>query len=220
MPGLLIACKQKNHKLKLQLKQEILSKKPDINKKIIQAFFKIDRKKLLPHVTIDELYKNKTHFLINYQVSSQPLVNVVIAEELKIKKGTTILEIGAGSGIQAALFEHLGAKVYTIELSRVLTKQTSKALKELGYKNITIISGDGFLGWPDHKKIFDRIVLTCSYHKIPSQLIPQLKEGGYLLLPLGKRNSNQKLVRYKKINGKMILDKIIMDVAFVPLLKH
>ena len=125
-----------------------------------------------------------------------------------------VLEIGTGSGYQAAVLSGLVQEVYTIEIVESLGKRAAKTLKRLKYENVHTKVGDGYLGWPEHAP-FDKIIVTCSPEKVPQALVDQLKEGGRMVIPVGERYQ-QTLYLLKKTDGKM-LRETLLPVIFVPM---
>ncbi len=149
------------------------------------------------------------------QTISQPYIVAFMTQSLNLKKTDKILEIGTGSGYQAAVLAEIVARVYTIEIIPSLAKKAAGLLQSLAYTNIEVKAGDGFFGWPEAAP-FDAIILTCSAEKIPQALIDQLKEGGRIILPLGRRNAIQSLILATKRSGKLDKEKIL-PVRFVPM---
>ena len=139
-----------------------------------------------------------------------------MTELLALKGKEKVLEIGTGSGYQATILAELAKEVYTIEILEPLANRAKKLLKELGYSNVYVRHGDGFLGWPEFAP-FDAIIVTCAPEEIPAPLIEQLAEGGRLVIPVGGFRQELKLVEKKK--GKM-LTKDIIPVRFVPMLRE
>ena len=150
------------------------------------------------------------------QTISQPYIVALMTELLALKGGERILEIGTGSGYQAAVLAELAKEVYTIEIMEPLARQSEKLLKEMGYSNIRVKFGDGFLGWPEFSP-FDGIIVTCAPEKIPPPLLGQLAEGGRLVIPVGVHWQDLKLVR--KIEGR-IQETDVIPVRFVPMLRE
>jgi len=150
------------------------------------------------------------------QTISQPYIVALMTELLELKGNEKILEIGTGSGYQAAVLAELAEKVYTIEIIEPLARNSEKLLRDLGYKNIQVKYGDGYFGWPKYAP-FDAIIVTCAPEDIPTPLIEQLVEGGRLVIPVGEKWQELKLV--KKIKGKIITENII-PVRFVPMLRN
>ena len=150
------------------------------------------------------------------QTISQPYIVALMTELLALKGGERILEIGTGSGYQAAVLAELAKEVYTIEIMEPLARQSEQLLKEMGYSKIRVKFGDGFLGWPEFSP-FDGIIVTCAPEKIPPPLLGQLAEGGRLVIPVGVHWQDLKLVR--KIEGR-IQETDVIPVRFVPMLRE
>lgn len=127
------------------------------------------------------------------------------------------MEIGTGSGYQTAILAEIAKEVYSIEIIEDLAKRAERILKKLGYRNVHIKLGDGYNGWPE-KAPFDAIIVTCAPQKIPEPLIEQLKDGGRMVIPVGRRYGIQRLILVKKVNGK-IQKRIITFVRFVPMIR-
>ncbi len=185
------------------------------DERVIKAMRKVERHKFVPsnyaHIAYDD------HPLpIGYeQTISQPYIVAFMTEALQLKKTDRVLEIGTGSGYQAAILAEICDSVYTIEIIEELAIQADLTLKQLGYKNIFVRHGDGYLGWPE-KAPFDAIIVTCSPTKIPEPLKDQLKEGGRMIIPVGQYMYNQELVIVKKVDGQL-MQKAILPVRFVPM---
>ncbi|AHW59424.1 protein-L-isoaspartate(D-aspartate) O-methyltransferase [Draconibacterium orientale] len=149
------------------------------------------------------------------QTISQPYVVAYMTEILELKRSDQVLEIGTGSGYQAAILAQLCDSVFTIELFEELSKSATKVFRKLEYNNIYSRVGDGYLGWPE-KAPFDAIIVTCSPSHVPEPLQEQLAEGGSMIIPVGAGNI-QKLVLLQKKKGK-IRKKDVLPVRFVPML--
>ncbi len=149
------------------------------------------------------------------QTISQPYVVALMTESLRLKSGDRVLEIGTGSGYQAAVLAGIVSEVFTIEIRKPLAVRAEKTLDELGYRNVKIKTGDGYFGWPQHAP-FDAIIITAAANHIPPLLIGQLKEGGRLIVPLGSTVYFQMLTVATKRGGE--LDVVQMcPVSFVPM---
>jgi len=149
------------------------------------------------------------------QTISQPYIVALMTQSLELTGKETVLEVGTGSGYQAAVLSHLAAKVYSIEISEPLVKKASELLRRLGLTNVEVKCGDGYFGWPD-KAPFEAIVVTCAAKEIPEPLVDQLGEGGRLVIPVGETSEVQTLTLVRKIKGKPRIEQITM-VRFVPM---
>ena len=148
------------------------------------------------------------------QTISQPYIVALMTESLKLQGDEKVLEIGTGSGYQAAILAELAKKVYTIEIIPGLAKRAEKTLKKLGYENIEVKYGDGYLGWPEYAP-FDAIIVTAAPDHIPQPLIDQLVEGGRMVIPIADTYP-QRLTLIQKKKGK-IIQEVITGVMFVPM---
>jgi len=148
------------------------------------------------------------------QTISPPFVVAYMTEQLDPLPTDRVLEIGTGSGYQAAVLSPLVAEVYSIEIVEPLGRNAEKVLKKLKYRNVFTKVGDGYQGWPD-KAPFDKIIVTCSPENVPQPLVEQLKEGGRMVIPLGERYQ-QSLYLYRKENGKLVREALL-PTLFVPM---
>ena len=149
------------------------------------------------------------------QTISQPYIIGLMTQSLQLKNRDRVLEIGTGSGYQAAVLAEIVKDVYSIEIKEKLAKKAADLLNFLGYTNVTVKSGDGYYGWEEYAP-FDAIILTCAAEKIPLPLIEQLKEGGKIILPLGRKFQTQNLVLGVKKGGAIKKGGLI-PVRFVPM---
>jgi protein-L-isoaspartate(D-aspartate) O-methyltransferase len=149
------------------------------------------------------------------QTISQPYIVALMTQILQIQPGERVLEIGTGSGYQAAVLAELTDQVYTIEIRETLTREAAQRLKELGYDKVRVKYGDGYFGWEEAAP-FDAIIVTCAANHIPPPLIKQLKEGGRLVIPLGSTTYFQTLTLLTKKMGKTDIQHLL-GVAFVPM---
>ena len=149
------------------------------------------------------------------QTISQPYIVGLMTQSLELNKSNRVLEIGTGSGYQAAVLSEIVKHVYSIEINGILAQKSAQLLKSLGYKNVSVKEGDGYYGWEEHSP-FDAIIITCSAEKIPPPLIKQLKNGGKIILPMGNEFQIQNLVLGIKKENIIITDRII-PVRFVPM---
>lgn len=150
------------------------------------------------------------------QTLDRPYEDAVMLSVLEISPTDKVLEVGTGSGYLTSLFSKLAKDVYSIEIEPEVSKATQKVIEKLGYSNIHLRVGDGFLGWPEFAP-FDVILLTCSPPKLPKPLEEQLTEGGRMLIPMGGAQRFQDLVLYKKVNGKLIEVRHVAPTLFSPM---
>ncbi|MGC8823262.1 MAG: protein-L-isoaspartate(D-aspartate) O-methyltransferase [Bacteroidales bacterium] len=188
------------------------------DKKVIAAMQKVERHRFVPDEYQSMAYNDHPLPIGYEQTISQPYVVAFMTEALQLKPTDRVLEIGTGSGYQAAILAEICDSVFTIEIVPELAQTASKLLKQLGYKNIEVKCGDGYQGWPQ-KAPFDAIIVTCSPTKIPQPLKDQLKEGGRMIIPVGSPESGQQLYLIKKEKGRLI-EKAILPVRFVPMINY
>jgi protein-L-isoaspartate(D-aspartate) O-methyltransferase len=152
------------------------------------------------------------------QTISQPAVVAFMTQSIRPRPGMRVLEVGTGSGYQAAVLAETGARVWTIEIFRVLAVQARARLARLGYREVTVLHGDGYAGWPDAAP-FDAIVVTAGADSIPPPLIEQLAAGGRLVMPVGDPFLDQELVMLEKDAQGRVASRRLLPVRFVPLLR-
>jgi protein-L-isoaspartate(D-aspartate) O-methyltransferase len=184
------------------------------NSEILRTMRKVPR-----HLFVPKEYSNDAYgdfpLPIGYgQTISQPYIVAYMTEVARPNKKKKALEIGTGSGYQAAILAEIADTVYTIEIVPELAAESTTRLRNLGYKNIIVKSGDGYIGWSEHAP-FDIIIVTAAVDEIPKPLIDQLAENGRLVIPVGKPGALQDLVLLVKRNGK-IEKKQLTIVRFVP----
>ncbi len=184
------------------------------DKEVIRAMLKVERHRFVPAYYSAQAYDDNPLPIGYSQTISQPYIVAFMTEAVNPKKGDKILEIGTGSGYQAAVLAEIVDHVYTVEIVEPLGLRANHILNELVYKNISVKIGDGYNGWQEHAP-FDGIVVTAAPDYIPSPLFQQLKEGGKMVIPVGKASSIQELLIIEKRNGKMV-KKRVMSVRFVP----
>lgn len=183
------------------------------DEKVLAAMEKVERHRFVPERYREVAYEDTPLPIGEGQTISQPYIVGLMTELLELKGNEKVLEIGTGSGYQAAILAELARDVYTIEIIKVLAERAEKRLKESGYKNIKVKYGDGYLGWKENAP-FDGIIITCAPPYIPKPLLEQLAEGGRMVIPVGDYYQELKLVR--KVHGK-IIEKSIAPVRFVPM---
>jgi protein-L-isoaspartate(D-aspartate) O-methyltransferase len=186
------------------------------NSLTIKAMEKVPRHLFVPPEYVDRAYEDNPLPIGFEQTISQPFIVAYMTEIAKPEKWKKVLEIGTGSGYQAAVLAEIVDTVYTIEIIPELAKQATARLAKMGYKNIVTKLGDGYKGWKEHAP-YDIIIVTAADDHIPQPLIDQLSENGRLIMPIGSPSSAQQLVLATKKNGKIEKRKLAM-VRFVPLL--
>ena len=181
-----------------------------------EALGTVQRHRLVPAGEASRAYRNHPLPIGNGQTISQPYIVALSADLLNPKPGDTVLEVGTGSGYQAAVLAHLVARVYSVELLPSLGNEARQRLAELGYGNVEVRIGDGYAGWPE-KAPFDGIVVTAAAPSVPQALVDQLKPGGRMVIPVGGDGEMQFLkVLTKRADGG-VDEKRVLPVRFVPL---
>ena len=183
------------------------------DEKVLEAMRKVPRHLFVPSEYQDQAYGDYPLPIGYNQTISQPYIVALMTELLEIKPQDKILEVGTGSGYQAAILAELASEVYSIEIKEPLAKSAEKILSELGYNSIKVRAGDGYFGWPEAAP-FGGIIVTAAPEQVPQPLIDQLAEGGRLVVPEGK--FFQELVVYQKSGGKTKRREVI-PVRFVPM---
>lgn len=183
---------------------------------VLKAMGKIPRHLYVPSEVRSRAYGDHPLPIGEGQTISQPYVVALMTESLKLRPSDRVLEIGTGSGYQAAVLAEIVKEVYTIEIRRPLAERAAKTLAEQGYKNVKVRHADGYFGWEEAAP-FDAIIITASANHIPPPLIKQLKEGGRLIIPLGSTLYHQTLTLAVKKKGELDLIQL-GGVAFVPMI--
>ena len=186
------------------------------NNDVLAAMRAIPRHMFVPKPLQSVAYANRPLPIGSGQTISQPFIVAYMTEKLEIKKGDKVLEIGTGSGYQAAVLSELTPHVYSIEILKKLGKMQGKRLHELGYKTITFKIGDGYHGWEEHAP-FDAIMVTCASGHIPQPLLKQLKPGGRMIIPVGGVYDVQMLLSVAKDLAGEIKTRQLLPVRFVPM---
>ncbi len=181
---------------------------------VLQAMQKVKRHLFVPEDRRHMAYQDRPLSIGYGQTISQPYIVALMTQLAQVEKEHKVLEIGTGSGYQAAVLAELGKKVYSVEIIPELASRARNRLQELGYSNVQVRTGDGFQGWKEHAP-FDRIIVTCAPPQIPQPLLQQLAPGGRLLIPVGENRQKLKLLKKSK-QGK-IEKKDVLAVRFVPM---
>lgn len=182
---------------------------------VVAAMQKVKRHLFVPPSQTVNAYLNRPLPIGYGQTISQPLIVAMMTDLMQLKKDDKVLEIGTGSGYQAAILAEIVKSVYSIEIIHPLGKQAAKRLKLLGYKNIEVKLGDGYYGWPE-EALFDAIIVTAAASHVPPPLLKQLKPGGKMLIPLGMHFMAQYLMLIEKQMNGSVTSKQILPVRFVP----
>jgi protein-L-isoaspartate(D-aspartate) O-methyltransferase len=185
------------------------------DEKILEAFRNVERHRFVLPRYIPYAYNDTPLPIDEGQTISQPYIVAFMTDVLNLKKSEKVLEIGTGSGYQAAILAELCDSVFTIEIFETLGEKASSLLQELGYTNIWCKVGDGYKGWPEHAP-FDAIIVTCAPGNIPAPLKDQLAEGGRMIIPVGN-DPVQHLLLLKKRKEKITRESIL-PVRFVPMI--
>ncbi len=180
----------------------------------LKAMANVPRHQFVPENIREYAYRDGALPIGNSQTISQPYIVAFMTESLQLKSGDRVLEIGTGSGYQAAILAKIVDSVYTIEIIKDLATTAKDRLKKLGYSNVVVKWGDGYHGWPT-KAPFDAIMVTAGADSIPQPLLDQLKVGGKMIIPVGPYNSVRQLVLAHKKKNK-ITTQNLMAVRFVP----
>lgn len=200
------------HQREMMVKQQIISR-GIIDKKVLSAMRKVPRERFVSLKNIDFAYEDRPLSIGQGQTISQPYIVALMTENLNLTGNEKVLEIGTGSGYQAAVLSEIVKEVYSIEIIEKIYKRVKESLS--GRKNIKISNHDGSKGWKKYAP-YDRIIVTAAPGSIPASLTDQLKDGGIMVIPVGQRGWDQKLIKViKEKNG--ITKTRICDVAFVPL---
>jgi|SRR5262245_13848655 len=190
--------------------------RPAFSTRVMLAMNKVPRHRLVPPDQVPYAYENRPLPIGHGQTISQPYIVALMTDLLEPKPTDVVLEIGTGSGYQAAVLAELMANVYTIEIVEPVGKRAKELLAGLGYRNIAVRIGDGYHGWPEAAP-FDAIIVTAAAPQVPQPLVDQLKPGGRLVIPVGAESQVQELlVVEKKADGSTTV-KRTLPVRFVPL---
>jgi protein-L-isoaspartate(D-aspartate) O-methyltransferase len=181
-----------------------------------RALGKVERHRLVPPGELSRAHRNHPLPIGSGQTISQPYIVALSTDLLSPKAGDVVLEVGTGSGYQAAVLAEIVSKVYSIEIIETLGRAAAKRLEELGYGNIEVRIGDGYAGWPD-KAPFDGILVTAAAPRVPQALVDQLKPGGRMVIPVGGSGEMQYLKLLTKRADGGVDEKRVLPVRFVPL---
>ncbi len=184
------------------------------DRRVLQAMRKVPRHRFVPESQVSRAYQGRPLPIGHGQTISQPYIVALMTELVKPRPGKRVLEIGTGSGYQAAVLAEIVDRVYTIEIVPELGRTSAERLARLGYENIEVRIGDGYQGWKEQAP-FDAIIVTAASEQIPPPLIEQLAEGGLMVIPVGSHHFTQTLMSVEKRQGRTRTLEII-PVRFVP----
>ncbi len=185
--------------------------------RVLWGMGKVPRHRFIRPAMADEAYADRALPIEEGQTISQPYIVALMTQLLELRGPERVLEVGTGSGYQAAVLAELVKQVYTIEILPGLAASAATRLKALGYINVAVKAGDGYQGWPDHAP-FDAIIVTAGASHIPPPLVAQLKEGGRLVIPVDVASGYQELLQGRKERGRFTT-RTIAPVRFVPLIE-
>jgi protein-L-isoaspartate(D-aspartate) O-methyltransferase len=188
----------------------------EISPRVLDAMRSVPRHEFVPEAEREHAYHNRPLPIGHGQTISQPFIVALMTDLLEIEPADRVLEIGTGSGYQAAVLARLAAQVFSIEIVEPLGREAAGTLARLGYRNITTKIGDGYAGWPEHAP-YDGIIVTAAPEHIPADLIDQLKPGGRMVIPVGGFDQDLRVVK-KRADGTTTTEEII-PVRFVPLIR-
>ena len=183
--------------------------------RVMKALGSVPRNRFVPDAEQPWAYENRPLPIGHAQTISQPYIVALMTDLLNPKPADVVLEVGTGSGYQAAVLAALVSRVYSIEIVEPLGRQAERTLRELGYANVLVRIGDGYQGWPEAAP-FDSVIVTAAAHEVPKPLVDQLKPGGRLVIPVGGGFSQDLMIVEKNADGST-LTRTLLPVRFVPL---
>ena len=187
-----------------------------LDEDVMQSLGTVKRHEFVPDVQKDFAYENRPLPIGHGQTISQPYIVALMTDLIEPDVDDVVLEIGTGSGYQAAILAKLVKQVYSIEIIEALADESGARLKRLGYDNVTTTLADGYYGWEEHAP-FDAIVVTAAASHVPPPLVQQLKPGGRLIIPVGGRFMTQQLLLLEKTDDDEVITRQVAAVRFVPL---
>jgi protein-L-isoaspartate(D-aspartate) O-methyltransferase len=186
------------------------------DERVMKVMADVPRHRFVPEDRVDAAYENRPLPIGYGQTISQPYIVALMTELLEVGEDDVVLEVGTGSGYQAAVLAALAARVYSIEIIEPLQHQARQRLADLGYRNVTTQLGDGYYGWSEHAP-FDAIAVTAAASHVPPPLIAQLRRGGRMVIPVGGRFAVQQLLLIEKNADGSLITRQVLPVRFVPL---
>ena len=187
------------------------------DERVLEAMRDVERHLFVPEELREYAYSDRPLPIGEGQTISQPYVVAFMTEKLDLEKSDKVLEVGTGSGYQAAVLGEICDSVWTIEVNGLLAEKAARTLRDNGYDNVHVRHGDGYLGWPEEAP-FDAIIVTCAPSDVPKPLEQQLSEGGRMIIPVGA-GFGQELVLLVKSGGKLVR-RAVLPVRFVPMVNE
>ena len=192
---------------------------PVTDRRVLDAMAAVPRHAFVPEKVRRRAYADAALPIGHEQTISQPYVVALMTEHLRVTPSTRVLEVGTGSGYQAAVLARLTPRVYSIEIVAPLAERAARALKDEGYDAVKVKAGDGYKGWPEHAP-FDAIIVTCAPEELPEPLWDQLAPGGRIVIPVGPSDRVQRLVVISKTDDGQRRTETITEVRFVPMTRE
>lgn len=191
-------------------------KRSSLDRRVLEAMMRVPRHEFVPADLMDRAYLNRPLPIGHGQTISQPYIVAIMTDLLDLEPHHRVLEIGTGSGYQAAVLAELGARVWSIEIIEPLGQQAKTRLQRLDFDTVAVRIGDGYYGWPEQAP-FDAIIVTAAANHIPPPLLKQLAVGGKMIIPVGSRFSTQELILITRVNQDELVTRLVLPVRFVPL---
>ena len=188
----------------------------ELDERVMAAMAAVPREQFVLPAYRHLAYQNTPLPIAAGQTISQPLIVALMTHLLDPQPGDVVLEVGTGSGYQAAVLAELVSQVYSVEIVEELATEAAGVLARLGYDNVTVRAGDGYAGWPEHAP-FDGIIVTAAAEEIPPPLLQQLKPGGKLVIPVGEEHGYQELLLVEVGDNGQVRERSMLPVRFVPL---
>ena len=218
--GIITASQPDEARLREKMVQQQIVERAVRDQRVLQAMRDVPRHLFVPPAARREAYADKPLAIGQGQMISQPYIVALMTELLRPEPDDVVLEVGTGSGYQAAVLSQLVRQVYTIEILPALAEGAAHRLRELGFENVTVKAGDGYLGWPEQAP-FDGIIVTAAPPEIPGELLSQLKRGGRMGGPVGESDKSQNLLLLEKSKtSDQIVSRTVIPVRFVPMVRQ